>query len=263
VLGDGLRAHCGGRVVKNVTGYDLAKLHIGGFGAFGVLLSAWLRLRPRPARVRVLSAPLGSGPERWQRALAAARLPSARVAALIDPSLAVALEPSRAARAGWLLLVELAGDEAAVLRDARLLDEAQEAGEASPGAIGRLRALQGETFGPVGLRFRLAILPDRLSLVADRLERAAAALLAFPASGLVFARFALTLDGDVAGVDRAWRAAGEAARAGGGFAVLEAAPPWAKSARDVFGDRAESVPLLRALKRRFDPAGILNPHRLL
>jgi len=280
-LGDGLRARCGGRVVKNVTGYDLAKLHIGGFGAFGVLLSAWLRLRPRPACVRVLSASLGHGPERWERGLAAARLPSARAAALIDPALAAALEPSRPAAAGWLLLMELAGDEAAVARDARLLGTACEAAaaprpgtrppdglaglvasEASPGALGRLRALQGETFGPVGLRFRLAVLPDRLGAVSERLERAAAELLVFPASGVVFARVSLDLDADLSAVDRAWLAAREAARAGGGFAVLEAAPPWAKRARNVFGEAPATAPLLRTLKHRFDPAGILNPHRL-
>lgn len=257
VLGDGLRARCGGRVVKNVTGYDLMKLHVGGLGAFGVLVSAWLRLRPRPACVRVLSAALGSGPERWTRALAAARLPSARAAALVDPSLAVALEPSRPASAGWLLLVELAGDDALVARDERLLD----AGDASPGAIGRLRALQGETFGPVGLRFRLAVLPDRLEDVSHRLECAGAALLVFPASGLLYARFSLELDGDAAGVDHAWLAARDAARAGGGFAVLEAAPVWAKSTRDVFGDTTDGAPLVRALQHRFDPARILNPHR--
>ena len=258
VLGDGLRARCGGRVVKNVTGYDLMKLHVGGLGAFGVLVSAWLRLRPRPARVRVLSTAVGSEPERWTRALAAARLPSARAAALIDPSLAVAIEPSRPASAGWLLLVELAGDDAVVARDARLLGAG---GEASPGAIGRLRALQGETFGPVGLRFRLAVLPDRLADVSGRLEHAGAALLAFPASGLLYARFSLELDVDAAGVDRAWLAARDAARVGGGFAVLEAAPAWAKRTRDVFGDGNDGAPILRALKHRFDPAGILNPSR--
>ena len=48
VLADGLRTRCGGRVVKNVTGYDLAKLYTGSLGALGVITGAWLRLRPRP-----------------------------------------------------------------------------------------------------------------------------------------------------------------------------------------------------------------------
>jgi len=261
VLGDGLRARSGGRVVKNVTGYDLTRLQVGALGSLGVIASAWLRLRPRPACVEVLSAALGADAQRWPRALAAARLPSVRAAALLDASLAAALEPSRSAGDGWLLCVELGGDEAAVARDARLLAGRCGATAASPGAIARLRALQGEAFGPVGLRFRLAVLPDRLAAVSDRLERAGAALLAFPGSGLVFARFALELEEDAARVDRAWRAAREAARAGEGVAVLETAPAWARSTRDVFGDPPDAAPLLRALKQRFDPAGVLNPGR--
>jgi glycolate oxidase FAD binding subunit len=261
VLGDGLRARAGGRVVKNVTGYDLTRLQVGGLGSLGVLASAWLRLRPRPARSEVLSASLAPGAEALTEGLAAARLSAVRAAALVDPSLAPALEPSRGVGEGWLLLVELAGDEAAVACDARELAARWGAAQASPGAIARLRALQGETFGPVGLRFRLAVLPDRLDPVTERLARAGAALLAYPGSGLVYARFALDLELDAAGVDGAWRAAREAARAGDGVAVLEAAPPWAKSARDVFGDPLEAAPLLRALKQRFDPAGVLNPGR--
>jgi glycolate oxidase FAD binding subunit len=268
VLGDGLRARSGGRVVKNVTGYDLTRLQIGALGTLGVIAAAWVRLRPRPAHVEVVSAALGAQPsgsvagaESWERALAAARLPSVRAAAWVDPSLAAALEPSRAAGDGWLLVVELGGDAAAVARDVRLLAERCGAGPSSPGAIARLRALQGETFGPVGLRFRLAVLPDRLERVSAGLERAGAALLILPGSGLVFARFALDLEVDAAGVDRAWRAAREAARVGEGVVVLEAAPDWAKAARDVFGDPTDAAPLLRALKQRFDPAGVLNPGR--
>lgn len=261
VLGDGLRARSGGRVVKNVTGYDLTRLQVGALGTLGVIASAWVRLRPKPAQVAVLSGALGVGAERFERALAAARLPAVRAAALVDPSLAAALEPSRAAGDGWLLLVELGGDEAAVARDARLLAADCGAVPASPGSIARLRALQGETFGPVGLRFRLAVLPNRLGAVSEVLERAGGALLILPGSGLAFARFALELEGDAAGVDRAWRAAREAARTGDGIAVLEAAPAWAKAARDVFGDAPDTASLQRALKQRFDPAGVLNPGR--
>ncbi|MGI9591971.1 MAG: FAD-binding oxidoreductase, partial [Myxococcota bacterium] len=53
-LGSGQRTRCGGRVVKNVTGYDLAKLYIGSLGSLGGIEGAWLRLRPRPACVRAL-----------------------------------------------------------------------------------------------------------------------------------------------------------------------------------------------------------------
>jgi FAD/FMN-containing dehydrogenase len=47
--GDGRLVAAGGRVVKNVAGYDLTKLHLGGFGGFGVITELHLRLRAEPA----------------------------------------------------------------------------------------------------------------------------------------------------------------------------------------------------------------------
>ncbi len=46
--GEGRLVDAGGRVVKNVAGYDLTKLHVGGFGGFGVLTELHLRLRAQP-----------------------------------------------------------------------------------------------------------------------------------------------------------------------------------------------------------------------
>jgi glycolate oxidase FAD binding subunit len=261
VLGDGVRARCGGRVVKNVTGYDLMKLQIGALGSLGVIESAWIRLCARPECERVMSAALGPRPDAAARGLAAARLASARAVALVDPILAPAVEPGLAPRAGFLLVVELAGDEAAAARDAARLAAELGAVEGSPGAIARLRALQGEAFGPVGLRFRLAVLPDRLDPASAALTEAGAELLLHPGSGLIFARFALEPESDAARVDRAWSAVRRAARGGGGHAVLEAAPAWAKPVRDVFGDPPDAIALVRALKQRFDPARVLNPGR--
>src|SRR5262249_58256154 len=111
-----------------------------------------------------------------------------------------------APRAGFLLVAELAGDESAAGRDAARLATELEAVDASPGAIARLRALQGETFGPVGLRFRLAVLPDRLAAVSLALGEAGGAVVLHPGSGLVFARFALEPEVDPAGIDRVWSA---------------------------------------------------------
>jgi glycolate oxidase FAD binding subunit len=261
VLGDGVRTRCGGRVVKNVTGYDLMKLHVGAHGTFGVITAAWLRLRPRPECERTLAAVLVQDADMMSRAVAAARLSSVRVCALVDSNFGFVVEPSRAPRSGWLLLIELAGDEASVASDAAQLDSRFGAGVASPGAIARLRSLQGENFGPAGLRFRLSALPSRLDLVLKELERAGAALMVYPASGLVFVRIALDTVADTLGVERAWLAVRSAARAGSGSVLLEAAPEWAKLTRDVFGDPTDEWRLARSLKARFDPAGILNPGR--
>lgn len=258
VLGDGGRTRCGGRVVKNVTGYDLMKLHIGGCGAFGVITAAWLRLAPRPESAQVLCAALAS--DDMTRAIAAARLPTLRACTLVDARFAAAVEPSRAPAVGWLLVAECAGDEPAVAADVALLRDRFAAFDASPSALARVRALQGETFGPVGLRFRVAVLPQHLGAVVADLHTAGAALLVHPATGLLHARFSLDVEADGAGVDHAWMTLRGAARAGGGHVVLEAGPTWAKL-RDVFGDASDEWRVARSLKARFDPAGVLNPGR--
>jgi glycolate dehydrogenase FAD-binding subunit len=56
-LRDGTVASCGGRVVKNVAGYDLARLHTGARGRLGAIRDLWLRLHPLPAATCTLVAP--------------------------------------------------------------------------------------------------------------------------------------------------------------------------------------------------------------
>ncbi|MES0833342.1 FAD-binding oxidoreductase [Nocardiopsis tropica] len=60
VRADGVVARSGGRVVKNVAGYDLAKLHTGGLGTLGVIASVAFRLHPLPPALRVVTIPLAS-----------------------------------------------------------------------------------------------------------------------------------------------------------------------------------------------------------
>jgi glycolate oxidase FAD binding subunit len=60
VRADGVVAKAGGRVVKNVAGYDLGKLMIGSFGTLGVVVDATFRLHPVPAAHRWVSVPVES-----------------------------------------------------------------------------------------------------------------------------------------------------------------------------------------------------------
>jgi FAD/FMN-containing dehydrogenase len=106
VSGDGSIVRAGGRVVKNVAGYDLTKLAVGSFGAFGIVTSATLRIRAVP---RADSTLVTTGPRD----------------ALIDAALAVtdaglspsALELYRGAEevgTRWTLAVRLTGRDAEV-----------------------------------------------------------------------------------------------------------------------------------------------------
>jgi len=242
----GERARCGGRVVKNVTGYDLAKLYVGSCGTLGVIEGAWLRLRPRPESVRLLEARLADAGRACQEGVAAARRPTARAAAL---SLGADGEVS--------LAVELAGDAPSVGRDAAEL-AAGIGAEPCDAGLAPLRALQAEASG---LRFRLALLPSRLAAGLARLRTAGARLLAYPGLGLVWALFPLDGADARADADRAWLAVASTARDAGGSFRLESAPLFAKRGRDVFGEASPAWSLIGALKQRFDPKGVLNPGR--
>ena len=93
VAGDGTVVRLGGRVVKNVAGFDLAKLVVGGHGAFGVIAEAHLRLRARPAVDRTA---VWSGGAAWVERASAAALAEATSPAALE-----AVSPGLSAQLGW------------------------------------------------------------------------------------------------------------------------------------------------------------------
>src|SRR5436309_8045157 len=95
VTGDGRIVQSGGRVVKNVAGYDLTKLEAGGFGAFGVIVLVHLRLRalPRVDQTLVLegsrdrqSKRLNFSPVEIPHAVSCAKTTPARCEAAVLPA---------------------------------------------------------------------------------------------------------------------------------------------------------------------------------
>jgi glycolate oxidase FAD binding subunit len=106
--GDVIRA--GGRVVKNVAGFDLVRLMTGAWGTLGVITEVTLRLRARPEVDRTIAVAIdGTGADgcdavrRWLRASAFTPI----AAELCSPSLALRLGVG----AGAVLLVRLGGNE--------------------------------------------------------------------------------------------------------------------------------------------------------
>ncbi len=127
VAGDGRLLTSGGRVMKNVAGYDLTKLHVGAFGGFGIITELHLRLRALPGADVTLTA---SGD---RDAL------SFGARAVIEAGLGCAalelLSPAVAARADWTLAARLTGPEAAVQASQRRIEQVSElAWNAMPGS---------------------------------------------------------------------------------------------------------------------------------
>ena len=258
VLPGGVRTHCGGRVVKNVTGFDLAKLYTGSLGALGVIDGAWLRLKPSAEVVHVFH---GWGRDRIRvldGAVRASRWITARAVAVASPRAASHIEGEDTD--AWHWWIELAGELAAVERDANgLLDENPEARKIF-GGLDEVRAFQGRCLEPNGLRARLDLVPTDLVKVSAALLETAPGQLVYPGSGTLYAY------SDAQGVRPAERACLGAARSVEGQrprsrVCLEALPTVAKAGRDVFFLPAGERALLEALKRRFDPEALLNPGR--
>jgi FAD/FMN-containing dehydrogenase len=106
VTGDGRLVSAGGRVVKNVAGYDLTKLHVGGFGGFGIITTLHLRLRARPnADITVIT--------RGDRDLLVAAGRAAREEQASTAALEL-LSPALAADSEWVLAARFIGTDGVV-----------------------------------------------------------------------------------------------------------------------------------------------------
>jgi FAD/FMN-containing dehydrogenase len=111
--GDGRLVKAGGRVVKNVAGYDLTKLQVGGFGGFGIIAELHLRLRALP-RADVTLLARGA---RDTLTFAARDLMEAQVV----PAALELISPALAAESEWVLAARFLGTGAAVQGDVRRL----------------------------------------------------------------------------------------------------------------------------------------------
>jgi glycolate oxidase FAD binding subunit len=161
--GDGRLVNAGGRVVKNVAGYDLTKLQVGGFGGFGIIAEIHLRLRALPrADVSLLA-----------RGARDVLTSGARdvVAANLLPAALELLSPALAAEPDWVLAARFVGTEAAVQADVRRLGSAADLNwqqlPADRTAAFWSTVARGTLGGPVTLR--LGVLSDGLDEAIDLL----------------------------------------------------------------------------------------------
>ena len=253
-LADGTVARAGGRVVKNVAGYDLNKLVIGSLGTLAVVAEATFKVQPAPP-ARALAA------VRCREHGEAFSVASAIVRTALRPSAAVV----SGGPDGWTALIGAEGRPAEVERamaeTARAAAQAGARSERSDdpeAALGPLRELPATTTDGALVRAALPLAAQPAFVdIARRLE-VTARVVADAGSGIVRVHLRGPDDAVIHGAD----ALLAAAAAVGGSARVERRDA---TLADRLGAWAAARPggdfLMRRIKEAFDPAGILEPGR--
>lgn len=260
VLPDGTVAHSGGHVIKNVAGYDLAKLVHGSMGSLALVAEVVVRLHPRPAE----SVTTVGDADADRAADAAARL----TASTLEPT-AVEWFTTGDAAAGRLV-VRSDGSPVAVAVAAAgveaVLGQAGVGGSTCPPEEVPVlwdelaRAVVGEQDETV---VRVATLPSDLAVTAAHARRTAeAAGVRFRmASSAALGLHTLRLAGAPAAVVAVVDGIRGHALARGGSVLVRHRPDDVDSLVDALGPPPSSVALLRRVSDQFDPTGRFAPGR--
>jgi glycolate oxidase FAD binding subunit len=269
-LADGTLARSGGRVVKNVAGYDMGKLYIGSFGTLGVIVEAAFKVVPLPEACATLIASFDSPSRAAEAALAVHKRN------LAVESLAVASPSALEDTSNWTLLVASAGGAAAVertLQEAASICRDQDAAEGqrlfddrASTAWEAARQLMLPSRDNGSLLTRAGLIPSQVGAFLEQQTSLSskrgltAASLAYPAVGSVYGVWdgeGLT-DGGTDLVSSLRTAATVNAPV-----VLMACPISLKQEIDVWGDGRSDLPLMRRIKQQLDPRSTMSPGRFL
>jgi len=233
VLADGTIARSGGKVVKNVAGYDLHKLMIGAYGTLAVVTEVTFRLHSIPRNTRV-----------WSFEAAEAGACGEVLMKVLDSQLSVQAMQLRASSAGFTLDVELACVDEVMRAQLGALDAL--AGRA--GVVdGDVFAARDRLFASEGVVVKATMLASAIAKISAEVVRGGGEAVT-QASGLMLARFADS------GADAAVARLREMVAPDDSVSVLRGTDGLGSLA-----PVASAGVLMREIKRRFDPKGTLNP----
>ena len=265
VSGRGETFKSGGRVVKNVTGYDLCKLLAGSFGTLAVMTDVTIKTLPKPETEETVIV-FGLSDARANEAMTLAMGSSCDVsgAAHLPGHLAYRFDGLNAKRPATVFRLEGVGPSilhrkealAALLRSFGAIEHLDEQNSRALWR-GVRDALPFAADGPSGERplWRVSTAPGKASEVANLIPSSAEMFYDW-AGGLIWIAPLPRFDGGTAPV----RAAVEAL---GGHATLIRAPSALRASVDVFQPQdAGLLALSKRVKESFDPKGVLNPGRM-
>lgn len=264
----------GGRVVKNVAGYDLCKMLVGSFGTLGVVTQLTLKLKPIPESSRLLWCAfdhLSAIEQTLARLTTSAARPvaidlfDARAAATIAGEADLDLPANRP-----VLCLGVEGTEhETAWQIATLESEIKPFGPHSIAAIAAadvevvwsaLTEFQVASDDP--LTFKASLLPSRTVEFVQQAEAAGCSLQAHAGNGIVHGHLPDSVT-SAAGANKALEPLREIVRNCRGSLVVEHCDDAWKKDIALFGDRDPTLVWMQRLKKQLDPKGLLNPGRML
>ena len=253
-LPDGTLASSGGKVVKNVAGYDLPKLVTGALGTLGVITRAVFRLHPLPRN----SSTFSISPRNFEQAQ---RL----LSALLDSKLAhTALQARIAGDSQPILDILFEGTEAGI---AEQVAQAKKMAEStafveSPATVWGARQKLWDDSDSATIA-KVCILPAQFARTSELMQRTTEAHQAgwqfvMQATGIGWLR----LEGAAQNLHAVlFELRSQFERDGGSLVILRR--PSEMPTMDAWGQPSDALPLMRAVKHRFDAKNTLNPGRFV
>lgn len=270
VHADGHVTKAGGKVVKNVAGYDLCKLYAGSFGTLAVIAEMSFKLRALPPCEKTIVF-YSFNAESLCSLIARITDSDVQPAAmeLIAPSdeAPLPIETDKFALAIRFLNEPEAVDSQAA-EALKLGSEFRRAILSEADATGFWQAYhESETSPHTEFIFRLSALPADLNALIGDISRTLprSNLRAHAANGVVRLHAGLAWLDDLKTKERPRRLAEmrRLVQSRGGQMVILRAPDEIKNQLDVWGDAGQTESLMRALKDKFDPQATLNPGRFV
>jgi len=259
VRSDGKIAVAGGRVVKNVAGYDLMKLFTGAYGTLGVISQVTFRVYPLPesSGTVVLTGEINALSQTAQILLSSALTPTA--VDLVSPDLVAQLGLGK----GTGLIVRFQSiAESVKQQSARLLEVGEKLGLQGTSCCEndehqlwqRLPETMWDSGTKSAIICKIGIRPSEAVTAINELPVQDAWIHA--GSGLGVLRFEAATVATLLQVRRGCEAKG-------GFLTVLAAPTDIKQQLDVWGYTGSAIDLMRRIKQQFDPENLLSPHRFI
>jgi glycolate oxidase subunit GlcD len=269
VLADGRAIKAGGRVVKNVAGYDLCKLFTGSFGTLGLITEVTFKLRPLPAESRTVLAS-GSLPSLVEAGRKVSSRLSPVAVELLSRRLAQDLQITKGSE-GALLMRFVGSSRSVITQTAQALKLLRDDGHRCETLEADAQAWSKLSSAPLAplaeLKWRATLRPTDLAQFLGDLAELEKDEASHP--GLRW--HAGVGDGRVRAIARTPVYHREAVRALtglrekverlGGSLVLESAPAEIRNEFDAWGDFGSAAELMKRVKAQLDPRNSLSPGR--